>query len=82
MAPIEEVSFAKLVLTEHPRVPGRYMKVEPMTWLIICGAGAIILIVGLASDDAAVTGAFSRLRGHRTSQLKATVATAPGFPAR
>ncbi|MCX5986548.1 MAG: hypothetical protein NTX54_08605 [Chloroflexi bacterium] len=53
-----------------------------MTWLIICGAGAIILIVGLASDDAAVTGAFSRLRGHRTSQLKATVATAPGFPAR
>ena len=68
------------MLTEHPRVPGRYKGVEPMTWLIICGAGAIILFIGLASDDAAVIGAFARLRGQRTPQLKTTVASAPGYP--
>lgn len=82
MAPPGDVSLPTLVVTEHPRVPGRYMHVEPMTWLIICAAGAIILIIGLASDDAALTGAFSRLRGLRTSQLKTSAATAPGFPVR
>jgi hypothetical protein len=51
-----------------------------MTWLIICGAGAIILFIGLASDDAAVIGAFARLRGQRTPQLKTTVASSPGYP--
>ena len=77
MAPIEPVNLPDAIVTEHPRSPGRYKDMEPMTWLIICGAGAIILAIGLASDDSAVTGAFSRLRGPRAAQLKRTIATQP-----